>query len=91
VPEFSTHRNFWEWACSYTTDCELFTLFTLLRHQYLAVAHIVTRLENLGFGPKSGFKNKCWARSVFRLQNEARLQLWCCDTKTLQSQCSSTW
>jgi len=32
-------------------------MFRLLRHQYSAVAHILTHSVNLTFGPKSGFKN----------------------------------
>lgn len=36
-------------------------MFTLLRHQYRAVAYILTHSVNLAFGPKSGFKNKCRA------------------------------
>ena len=32
-------------------------MFSLLRHQYPAVAHILTHLVNLAFGPKSGLKN----------------------------------
>jgi len=32
-----------------------------------AVAHILTPLVNLAFGPKSGFKNKCRTRAGFRL------------------------
>jgi len=31
-------------------------MFTLLRSQYPAVAHILTHSVNLSFGPKSGFK-----------------------------------
>jgi len=42
---------------------------------YSAVAHILTPSVNLAFGSKSGFKNKCWARAGFGLQNEALLQL----------------
>jgi len=49
---------------------------TLLRYQYLAVAHILTQSVNLAFGPKSGFKNKCRARVRFGLRNEVHLQLW---------------
>jgi len=33
----------------------------LLRHQYPAVAHILTRSVNLALGPKLGFKTKCRA------------------------------
>jgi len=54
-------------------------MFTLLRYRCPAVAHILTHLVNLAFGPKSGFKHKCQVRGsgfVFRLQIEARLQLW---------------
>jgi len=32
-------------------------MFTLLRHQYSALTHILTDSVNLGFGPNSGFKN----------------------------------
>jgi len=42
-------------------------MFTFLRHQYPAVAHILTHSVNLAFGPKSGFKNKCRARAGFGL------------------------
>jgi len=35
---------------------------------YSAVAHILTPLVNLAFRPKSGFKNKCRARSEFRVK-----------------------
>jgi len=42
---------------------------------YSAVAHILTPSENLAFGPKSGFKNKCRVRAGFGLQSEALLQL----------------
>ena len=38
-------------------------MFTLLHHQYPAIAHILTHSVNLPFGPKSGFKNKCRARA----------------------------
>jgi len=37
--------------------------------------HTLTPSVNLAFRPKSGFKNKCRARSEFRLQNEALSQL----------------
>ena len=40
-----------------------------------AVAHILTPSENLAFGPKSGFKNKCRARAGFGFQSDALLQL----------------
>ena len=50
--------------------------FTLLRHQYSAVAHILTHSVNLAFGPESGLKNKCWAWDMFGHENEGRLQLW---------------
>ena len=42
---------------------------------YSAVAQIITPSENLAFGPKSGFKNKCRARAGFGLPSEALLQL----------------
>ena len=42
---------------------------------FSAVAHISTPLVNLAFTPKSGFKNKCWTRAGFGLQNKALLQL----------------
>jgi len=42
---------------------------------YSAVAKILTPSENLAFGPKSNFKNKCRARAGFGLQSEALLQL----------------
>jgi len=42
---------------------------------YSAVAHIVPPSENVAFGPKSGFKNKCRAQAGFGLQREALLQL----------------
>ena len=34
---------------------------------YSAVAHVLTPVVNLAFRPKSGFKNKCWARAGFGL------------------------
>jgi len=46
---------------------DLLVMFTLLRHQYPAVAHILTHSVNLAFGLKSGFKNKCQDRAGFRL------------------------
>ena len=52
-----------------------FVMFTLLGHQFPAVAHVSTPSVNSAFGRKSGFKNKCLAPAGFRLQNEARLQL----------------
>ena len=42
---------------------------------YSAVAHVLTPSANLTFRPKSGFRYKCRARTGFRLQNEALLQL----------------
>ena len=33
---------------------------------YSAIEHIMTRLVNLAFRPKSGFKNKCRTRAGFR-------------------------
>jgi len=44
-------------------------IFTLLRHQYPAVGHILTRLVNSAFDPKSGFKNKSRARARFKIVN----------------------
>jgi len=38
-------------------------MLTSLRHRYPAVAQILTHSVNLGFGPKSGFKNRCWVRA----------------------------
>ena len=38
-------------------------------------AFILTPSENLAFGPKSGFKNKCRSRAGFGLQSEVLLQL----------------
>jgi len=54
-------------------------MFTLLRYRCPAVAHILIHSVNLAFGPKSGFKHTCQVRACdfgFRLQLEARLQLW---------------
>jgi len=59
-------------------NCELLVMFTWLRHQYPAVAHILTHSVSLSFGSKSGFKNNCRARAGFGLPNEARFQLWGC-------------
>ena len=42
-------------------------IITLLRHQYPAVAHILTHSVCFAFGPKSGSKNICRARDGFRL------------------------
>ena len=42
---------------------------------YYAVADIITPSANLASRPKSGFKYKCRARTGFRLQNEALLQI----------------
>jgi len=42
-------------------------MFTLLRHQYPEVAHILSNYENMAFRAKLGFKNKCRARARFRL------------------------
>jgi len=42
-------------------NCELFC-HTLLRHQYVTVAHFLTHSVDLTFRPKSGFKKKCRAR-----------------------------
>jgi len=46
----------------------------LIRHQYCAVAHVLSHLVNQCSGPKSGFKHKCRASAAFGLQNEANLQ-----------------
>jgi len=51
-------------------------VFSLLRHKYPAVAHILTQSVNLAFGTKPGFKNKC--RTGFGLQNEAEAHLQLC-------------
>jgi len=48
---------------------------TLLHNQYPAVAHILIHAVNLAFGPKSGFRNKCWAQAWFGLQNETSYTL----------------
>jgi len=42
---------------------------------YYAIAHILTHLVKLAFGPKSEFKNKCPAWAEFGLQIETCLQL----------------
>jgi len=42
-------------------------MFTLLHHQYPAVAHILNNSVNLAFGPKSGFNNECWVQAMFWL------------------------
>jgi len=51
-------------------------MFTLLLHQYRAVAYILTHSINLAFGPKSSLKYKRQVWTGFGLHNEARLQLW---------------
>jgi len=79
------HRHFWRQLLLKQSNwlnlrlkiinCELFSHVYFARHQYPAVAHILTHLVNLVFGPKSGFKSNDRARAWFGLQNEARLQL----------------
>jgi len=51
-------------------------VFTLLRCQYPAVAHILSHFVNLVSGSKPGLKNIWRGRPRFELQIEARLQLW---------------
>jgi len=48
-------------------------MFTLTRHQYPAVAQILTHSVNLAFGPKAGFKYRRRARAGFGRQYEAHL------------------
>jgi len=55
-------------------------MFTLLRHQYPAVTHILTHTVNFAFRPNSDFENKEGARAVLGFQSEARLQLWIIET-----------
>jgi len=45
-------------------------LFTLIHHQYPAVAHFLTHSVNFAFGPISDFKKNCRARtgSSFRIR-----------------------
>jgi len=49
-------------------NCELqyVVMFTLLRHQYVTVAHTLT--QALNFVSKSEFKSKCCVRGGFRLK-----------------------
>ena len=42
-------------------------MFTLLRHQFPAVAHVLTHLAILAFEPKSGFQYNLQARAGFEL------------------------
>jgi len=42
-------------------------VFTLLHHQYPAVAQVLNNSVSLAFGPKLGFNNKCRVRAGFGL------------------------
>ena len=50
-------------------------VFLLLRS--CAYLHILTHSVNLAFGPKSGFKNKCWSQGGFGLDLGFKMRPFC--------------
>jgi len=49
---------------------------TFLRHEYPAVAHVLTHSAILAFGPKSDFKHNLQARAGFRLVISGSGRVW---------------